>query len=747
MPVNFQVNDQTNDDIDYNPSANPSLTDIISERQSRRGFLSGGLKLSAVGALNVSGLAACGSGTDADPVTLSPQTPPTPVAPKSLSFPAVSKSLADQIVVADGYKATVVMRLGDPLTASTPEFKNDGSDTGASYANRVGDHADGMHFFGLDANGGRSESSINRGLLATNHEALTPLFLHPTGVTTTGSGASAKRTVAEEVVREMNAMGVAIAEVALNNGTWTYKKDSAFNRRITTSTAVQLSGPAAGSSFMRTKFSPTGAQTRGTANNCASGYTPWGTYLTCEENWAGYFRRIETTDNPKRSAKELTSLNRYGVRGNGRELWATVTPDTPDDLYGRWNAEKQGGSTDGSDDYRNAPNTFGWNVEIDTYNVNSVPKKRTAMGRFAHEGAWPAKAVVGKPLAWYMGCDSRNEYVYKYVSNKNWDAADANAGLAAGDKYLDDGKLYVAKFNADSTGSWVELQFGTNGITPAASTYPFENQADVLINCRLAADIVGATKMDRPEWGGVNPVNGDIYITLTNTNATSRPIDKVDAANPRFYNDKRTTGTDQKGNVNGHIIRFSETNGDTATLTFKWDVFLFGARAAQAKSTVNLSGLTDANDFSSPDGLWFSRAIPSLLWIQTDDGAYTDVTNCMLLACLPGSVGDGQKITVTNLDGTVSKAVDTYIGAELGESKLKRFLVGPKDCEITGVAETPDGKALFVNIQHPGEDTTLADFAAGNFNSYWPDGNTANKKRPRSATIVITRNDGGLIGA
>ncbi len=735
---------QETDDIDCNTSNNPSFLEIASTRLSRRGFLNGSLKLSAASALSASGLAACG-GSD-DPIVITAPTTNPPPAPKSLTFGAVPKNLADQVTVAEGYKVTVVTRLGDPLNASTPDFKNDGTDSGASYASRIGDHADGMHFFGLDTAGGKSSTSNTRGLIATNHEALTPLFLHPTGVTTTGTGSAQKRTVADEIAREMNAMGVSIAEVNLVNSNWAYKKDSAFNRRITTISAIQLSGPAAGSTFMRTKFSPTGTQTRGTVNNCASGYTPWGTYITCEENWAGYFRRIEATDNPKRTTKEITSFNRYSVRGNGRELWATFTPDTPDDLYGRWNAEKLGTSSDGIDDYRNAPNTFGWNVEIDPYNVASIPKKRTAMGRFAHEGAWPAKAVAGKPLAWYMGCDSRNEYIYKYVSNKNWDTADANGGLVAGDKYLDDGKLYVAKFNADGTGTWVELLFGSNGVTPAATVYPFENQADVLVNTRLAADVVGATKMDRPEWGGVNPVNGDVYITLTNTNASARPIDKVDAANPRFYNDKRTTGSDQKGNANGHIVRFTESNGEVTALSFKWDIFLFGSRAAQSKTNINVSGLSDANDFSSPDGLWFSSAVPGMLWIQTDDGAYTDVTNCMLLACLPGSVGDGKKLTIDNADGTASKSIDTYIGAELGETKLKRFLVGPKDCEITGVAETPDGKALFVNIQHPGEDTVATDFTAGNFTSYWPDGNPTNKRRPRSATIVITRNDGGQIG-
>jgi uncharacterized protein len=543
------------------------------------------------------------------------------------------------------------------------------------------------------------------------------------------------------VLGEFYAHGISVIEVLKTGAGWEYRRDSQFSRRIHTLTDLQLSGPAARTSYMITRYSTDGSRTRGTINNCANGETPWGTYLTCEENWAGYFRRIAATDNPNRTPKKLASFARYGVAGNGRELWATVTPDTADDLYGRWNAMKLGASTDGSDDYRNAANTFGWVVEIDPFDSQSAPRKRTALGRMAHEGAWLGRVAVGKPLVWYMGCDARNEYIYKYVSSRRWNPRDADGGLAAGDRYLDNGKLYAARFDTDGSGEWLELTFGVNSITPANLAYAFADQADVLINARLAADAAGATKMDRPEWGAVDPRNGEMYMTLTNTNASSRPIDKVDAANPRFYNDKRTTGQDQKGNPNGHIIRLVEDGGQADATLFRWDVFLFGARATADPVNVNLSDLKDANDFSSPDGLWFSPANPGLLWIQTDDGAYTDVTNCMMLAALPGEVGDGAPKTVNNVDGAASSAVDTYLGKAPGERNLRRFLVGPRECEITGITETPDGKAIFVNIQHPGEDT-VPDFSSGAFGSHWPDGGLA---RPRSATIVITREDGGAI--
>jgi uncharacterized protein len=734
-----------------NFSANSTFESVLDARLSRRRALLGGMNATALAVLGTTSLAACGGSDDPAPPppvgVPSPTPTPTPSpspTPLGLSFGAIAKGLADIVAVPDGYTASVLYRLGDPITADTPAYKNDGTDAAATYDKRAGDHHDGMHYFGMDAAGKYDVKSSTRALLVMNHESITPAFLHPTGVTSTGTGATQVRTVPDEVLKEFYVHGVSVIEInRAADGKWSYKQDSALNRRVHTLTPMDLSGPAAKSSLMVTKYSPDGSKTRGTVNNCANGYTPWGTYLTCEENWAGYFRRIEATDNPKRSAKELASFARYGVRGNGRELWATVTPDTAENLYGRWNAELIGTTADGSDDYRNAPNTYGWVVEIDPFNVTSAPKKRTALGRFAHEGAMLGPVVAGKPLVWYMGCDSRNEYIYKFVSSANWDPADATKGLAAGDKYMDTGKLYVAKFNADGTGNWIELTFGVGNVTATNAAYAFANQADVLVNARLAADTAGATKMDRPEWGAVNPKNGEVYMTLTNSNSTNRTVANADAANPRVYNDPRTpAGTAQRGNPNGHIIRWKETGNEVAATGFTWDVFLFGARAGSDANNINLSNLTADNDFSSPDGLWFSQANPGLLWIQTDDGAYTDVTNCMLLAAIPGAVGDGGKKAVVASDGTNTKNVETFVGKPLGDANLKRFLVGPKDCEITGIDESPDGTAIFINIQHPGEDTAAADFATGKYTSNWPDGGTS---RPRTATIVITRNGGGRV--
>ena len=714
------------EELGTNDSSNPTFDAVLNARLSRRSVLLGTFGAAATAFFG----AGAGSATA------------KPTRSLKLNFNAVAKHTADMLAIPAGYTASVLYRLGDPINSATPEYRNDGTDTADSFAFRAGDHHDGMQYFGMRGRGDSDESASNRGLLVMNHEAITPSYLHATGQTIVGTGNGAMRTVPSEVIKEFHAHGVSVIEVRKQRSTYEYKRDSLYNRRITTLTDMILSGPAAGSPMMITAYSKNGTRTRGTVNNCANGYTPWGTYLACEENWAGYFRRLPA-DDANRTAKELASFRRYGVAGTGRELWATATASNSDDtIFSRWNAMKLGTSADGSDDFRNVANTYGWNVEIDPFDPKSTPKKRTAMGRFAHEGAWLGPVEPGKPLVWYMGCDSRNEYIYKYVSEARWDPRDANRGMAAGDKYLDHGTLYAARFHADGTGSWVPLVFGRNGITPGNPAYAFNSQADVLINARLAADAAGATKMDRPEWGAVNPANGEVYMTLTNTNSASRPLAAVDAANPRFYNDpKGSAGTAQRGNPNGHIIRWAEQGGNVAATSFKWDVFLFGARAGMDRN-INVSNLTAANDFSSPDGLWFAKS--GLLWIQTDDGAYTDVTNCMMLAAVPGRVGDGGAKTIVNTDGASTKSVTTYAGAEPGEANLRRFLVGPRECEITGIAETPDGRALFVNIQHPGEDTRPTYSDPSSFGSHWPDGGSS---RPRSATIVITRNDGGQIGA
>jgi secreted PhoX family phosphatase len=488
--------------------------------------------------------------------------------------------------------------------------------------------------------------------------------------------------------------------------------------------------------------------------------------LTCEENWAGYFRRPNSgplSDNAQRDARELTSLRRYGVNStNGNYGWATVESD--EWIFRKWDARAFAATP--LEDYRNEPNQYGWVVELDPYDPNSIPRKRTALGRMGHEGAWLSRQTPGQKVAVYMGDDARNEYLYKFVSNADWSAADAqNADrLAMGDKYLDNGTLYVARFNADGTGLWLPLVHGQVPNRPAVGTTPeyvFADQADVLVNTRLAADAQRATPMDRPEWTAVNPANGEVYLTLTNTNAAARPLNATDAANPRHYtdpklrpgfedNDENAQYNQNYGNPNGHIIRLREDGDNTSATSFTWDIYLFGANAPMDPQNINLSQLTHDNDFSSPDGLWFSRPEnpagqgKPLLWIQTDDGAYTDVTHNQMLAALPGAVGDGRRMTITNTaqDGSTAQQ-ETIVGAAATPATVKRFLVGPRESEITGVDSTPDGRTLFVGIQHPGEESNDPNQPSSN----WPQSqNGTTSGRPRSAVVAITKDDGGIIG-
>jgi uncharacterized protein len=727
--------------------AGSDFADIVAARLTRRQLLAGGLSATTAAIFSSGWLAGC-SRSDLAP----------PLNRPTLGFPAVAKTLADIVTLPAGYDLNVLYATGDPFRSTDPAWSDAGTETGSSYEFRAGDHHDGIYFFGLNADGNPDPASNDRGLLCMNHEAAHPfnvrtgennLYIHANGATTTVTGAPADpstdpptpdtrvatRTVPDEVVKEINTHGVSIVEIRKADGVWTVVQDSPFNRRITGSTVMDITGPLRSHPALITRFSPDATRTQGTINNCANGYTPWGTYLTCEENWAGYFARAADDDGKRTRAGEVDSLKRYGNRAGAlqRLNWDTAGSD---DNFARWNTSVIGTSADGSDDFRNAIQQFGYVVEIDPYSPQSVPAKRTALGRLAHEGCWPAPVVPGQPLVFYMGDDNRGDYIYKFVTDAVWDPADAYPAdrMATGAKYLDAGTLYVARFNADGSGDWLPLR-----------------GADDALDTRLAGDAAGATRMDRPEWAAVNPQTGEVYMTLTNSNASNRLVAGTpggnaaltDAANPRAYSDA--------GNPNGHIIRWREDGDFAPASSFRWDIYLFGARESADPVNVNVSSLTDVNDFSSPDGLWFGRPgnpATGLLWIQTDDGAYTDVTNCMMLAAVPGVVGDGAPRQITSTSGSDSRTVTSFAGDSARSATLRRFLVGPRECEITGIDSTPDGRTLFVNIQHPGEETP-PDFAdPTSYGSHWPDSQTnpASVARPRSATIVITRADGGVIG-
>ena len=767
------------DDLDNNLSANPSMHDVLAARMHRRHVLKGGVGAMAMASLGTLGLTACATG---------PGMADTP----TLGFKAVGKAITDRVTVPEGYTATVIYATGDSIDPSVPDYKNDGTD--GNFARRSGDHHDGIHFFGLSAAGMPSTSSNDRALLVMNHENIsgTSRFMHPNGQTA-NSGAGPRPE--GEALKEIEAHGVSIIELAKTSGKFGMVKASGFNRRITAATPMALAGPARGSAFVKTKYSTNGTQTRGTINNCGNGYTPWGTYLTAEENWAGYFTR--GADDAVRSPKENAALLRNGIKSGrtGANRWTTtVAADAASTAFTRWDCTANiSQPVDGTGDFRNAANTFGYIVEIDPYNATSTPVKRTALGRRANEGAWPSLAIAGRPLAFYMGCDSRGEYVYKFVSKKLWQALDANRAdrMNVGAEYMDEGTIYAARFNADGTGTWVKLDMSNPDVAAGVpvsaqnpSGYKFDGLADICVNTRLAADAAKATRMDRPEWTAVNPKNGEIYITMTenpdrgNTTTVSNNNfmnPDIDAANPRYWLDSKEITSQnpvriaaQKGNVNGHIMRIRETSDNAGAESFKWDIFLFGAQAvADAgidnvnwQQNVNLSNLSPMNDLSKPDGCWFAPS-SGILWIQTDDNTFTDQTTCMLLAAVPGNYGDGGPVAVVNkADGspnrtvTEDKTITTYMGRKMTDVTFRRFLTAPVGAEVTGLTESPDGKALFVNIQHPGENTTNAQFTSKIFESNWP-GNGSGvpaygpggaSARPRSATIVITKNDGGVIG-
>jgi secreted PhoX family phosphatase len=683
-----------------NTSGNEPFSAILERQLSRRRVMHGGL--TAMAAMMAGGtLTACSSDEDHPAPAPSPApapapapTPtPTPATP-SLAFESLPNSMTDAAVVPAGYVAHILGAWGTPLNSAAAEWKSDGTNTSADQANATGMHHDGLHYFPLN-------NSSSDGLLAINFEYIDENALHPNGPTLDAAG----RRPAEEVRKEINAHGAGVYRVRRSAGRWSIVKDDAHNRRFTSATVMDLAGPVAGSPYVITPFSATGLQTRGTNNNCGNGYTPWGTYLTCEENWAGYFRNSGT-----RSADQ----DRLGVgRASTRYRWDTAAGDASeaDGEFARWNVTPTGSSA--TDDYRNEANTFGYVVEIDPYDASTRAVKRTALGRFAHEGAWPGNVQAGQPVSFYSGDDSRFEYVYRFVSEALWDPADAAPSnrLATGAKYLDRGTLYVARFNDDGTGAWLALR--EDSVTRDGRTLGaiYGSLANIILNTRGAADAVGATPMDRPEWTTVNPLNGDIYLTLTNNN--QRTADRLNAANPRA------------NNVNGHIIRWSE---DAGRDSFQWDIFVFGSDAGAAADT-NRSGLTALNQFASPDGMSFdSRGI---LWFQTDNGidggrsnAVAQSTNDQMLAVVPAAVRD-------------AAGAETGIDAS-NQALLRRFFVGPNACEVTGVTFTPDNTSVFINLQHPANwpydsDATLAA----------PSGIQV---RPRSSTVVIQKADGGAIG-
>lgn len=655
-----------------NASDNRPFDDVVAARCKRRTFLRGSMQLAVASFFAAPGLRALAE-----------------AVPGRLGFTALPVSNADVLRVPEGYEAEVVLRWGDPILGKMPGFAPDNDS--ADQAEQAGMHHDGMHFFPIEGEEPWSGSSVD-GLLVVNHEYIEARFLH--GGLTAGQALQVWETPGHEgprdpelVRKEMNAHGVSVVRIrADDDGHWKVIRDPR-NRRVTALTEMAIRGPVRGSALVKTRFSPDGTRTRGTLSNCAHGVTPWNTYLCAEENWSGYFVNRSHFDQKPDQPREHS---RYGVRSDvSRHNWHLAADGA--DEFVRFDATPKAGRAE--EDYRNEPNTFGWMCEIDPFDPTGAPVKHTALGRFAHEGAVFAPVRSGHKVVCYMGDDARFEYIYKFVSRRPFES-----GVTRGE-LLEDGVLYVARFNDDGSGEWLPLVHGQSGLDAA---HGFRDQADVLVNTRTAADHLGATPMDRPEWGAVDRDTGTVYFTLTNN--SRRTEAQVDAANPRA------------GNLHGQIIRWDEV-GDQTSERFRWDLFIV-AGDQDDSADVNGESLGEEAIFSSPDGLWMDAH--RRLWIQTD------VSESVMNRGHFASFGNNQ-----------------MLAADPDSGEVRRFLTGPVGQEITGVVATPDHRTLFINVQHPGATTSPEDFAAGRYSSHWPDGGTA---IPRSATVAIRRKDGGIIG-
>lgn len=638
------------DDPICNPLVRPACPDfstLIAQDKSRRRFmqLAAGSSLLSLLSIPDIAIAAASAGRATNPGS---------------GFAAIAANSDDVVRVPPGYHLQLLIAWGDPISAG-PAFRADASNSAADQAQQAGMHHDGMHFFPFVENG---VPSSTHGLMCINHEYTDDGLLHKDGMVAWS---------VEKTFKSQNAHGVSVIEVRRDRSGWQVVRPSGYARRITARTPIRISGPAAGSPAMRTKDDRRGHVVFGTFANCAMGATPWGTYLTCEENFNGYFNGLDTP---------TAAHKRYGIRAGGAGF--------------RWHEH------DGRFDLAteiNEANRFGWVVEVDPWNPAKPPVKRTALGRFKHEGATVTLAKDGRVVV-YMGDDEAFEYIYKFVS---WDAFNPSVPNA---DLLDRGSLHVARFHAGGRGEWVELTHGRNGLDETAG---FVDQADVLVRTRMAADLVGATRMDRPEWIAVHPVSGEVYCSLTNNR--KRSADTVDAANPRGPNPF------------GHIVRWREAAGDAAAASFEWDVFMLAGNPAHAEPAKR--GTVKGDGFSSPDGLWFDP--DGRLWIQTDASA--------------GNLNKGDHDGLGN---------NQMLVADVQTGETKRFLSGPRACEVTGITRTPDGRTLFVNIQHPGEPAgARSDPANPTAVSDWPANQFKESVagRPRSATLAITRLDGGVIGA
>lgn len=576
-----------------------------------------------------------------------------PSAAPRLNFAPIAPSNSDAMIVADGHSADVLLRWGDPITAAAPEFDL-ANQTAAAQAQQFGYNCDFVGFFPLP----QGSNATDHGLLVVNHEYTNPEIMF--------AGYDTENPTQEQVDIELAAHGLSVVEIKRDgSGKWQIVRDSSYNRRVTANTEFGVSGAMAGSEWLRTNADPTGTVIFGTLNNCAAGKTPWGTVMSAEENFNQYFANAASVENEVVKTMHLG----FGVSSaQSTRKWERY--------YDRFDTLKE----------PKEPFRFGWVVEIDPYDPNWKPIKRTNLGRFKHEAATSTVAKGGQ-VVFYSGDDERFQRVYKYVTEGSYNPNNRTANR----DLMDAGVLYVATFNDDGKGVWTPLIYGQNGLDESNG---FANQTDILVNTRRAADVVGATKMDRPEDIEVNEVNKKVYIALTNN--TNRTAEQVDAANPRA------------SNTYGHVIELTETNDDHAATTFEWNIFLLAGDPNDESTYFAGYDKSKVSIISCPDNVTFD--MDGNLWISTD----------------------GQPGTIDFNDGLFSVPV---AGTERGY--VRQFFSGIPGGEVCGPEFTADNTTLFAAIQHPGEGGTVAEPV-----SLWPDQQGA----PRPSVIAITATNGGRVG-
>ena len=655
------------DDIPLSAPRDDTIGAIIAQRYSRREMMQGSLGVTAATALfGTAALTAASDSAAAD-------------APGPFNFRELAAGVDETHHVAEGDETDILIRWGDPMFPGMAPF-DPAKLTGAEQTRRFGYNNDYIAFFPLDRRN-------TRGVLCINHEYVNPEVMFAGVGGRPDRNDFVKITEAHTAV-EMAAHGVSVLEVAQANGKWRPVLNSRYNRRITAHTEMTADGPAAGHARFKTKADPSGRKLWGTINNCAGGRTPWGTYLTGEENCHGYFWTDRESAEGKRLNKGLgdaqqRSYERYGVPGN----WVGWGR-----FHDRFNVDKEA----------NECNRFNWIVEIDPFDPRSRPVKHTALGRCRHEGA---EMVVNKDgrVVVYSGDDSRFEYVYRFVSRNRY----RRGNKAHNMRLLSEGTLSVARFDADGSVTWLPLVFGAGPLSPENG---FHSQADVMIDARIAADLLKATPMDRPEDVQPHPTNGRVYIMLTN-NDRRRP-EQAGGANPRPQNEF------------GHIVEMTAPDGNHAADTFRWDALVQCGDPAIASVGARWNPATSSDGwFACPDNCTFDAL--GRLWVSTDQGSlWAKKTN--------------------QADGFYAVGTD---GATRGLPKL--FFRCPVGAEMCGTCFTPDDRTLFLAVQHPATDGARDWSAFGRESTFedpatrWPDFKP--NMPPRPSVVVVRKKGGGRI--